>query len=73
MIRILIDFYIFILVLNAILSYIPSIQKQQWVLFLKKASEFTCRPVRQYLPKDLPIDASPLVIIVLLNLIMAMW
>jgi len=73
MIRVLIDFYVFLLVLNAILSYIPSIQKYEWVLYFKKVSDYTCRPIQQYLPKDLPVDVSPLVVIVLLNLIKVLW
>lgn len=73
MIRIIIQAYILILILNSALSYIPSLQKEVWVKKIHQFSEFTCRYVRPYLPKDIPFDLSPLVVVVILNLIMALW
>ena len=73
MIRALIQLYILLLVVNAFISYIPSLQKNQWVKELNKVCDFSCKPIRKYLPPDLPFDLSPLVVIVLLNLLMLLW
>ena len=73
MIRLLIQLYILILIINAFLSYVPSLRTQDWATQINKVSELTCRYVRPYMPKDLPFDISPVVVIILLNLIMALW
>ena len=73
MIRALIQLYILLLVINAIISYVPSLRKHDWVAQLNKVCEYSCRHVRPYLPKDLPFDLSPLIVIVFLNLIMVLW
>ena len=73
MIRALLDFYILILIVDAILSYVPSMRRQIWAQKIKKVADFTCAPIRRYLPPDLPFDVSPLVVIVLIKLIQALW
>ena len=73
MIRALIQLYMILLVLNAFISYVPSLRQHDWVVFMNKICEYTCRHVRPYLPKDLPFDLSPLVVIVLLSLLMILW
>tara|TARA_B100000925_G_scaffold289318_1_gene271925 strand:+ start:2852 stop:3073 length:222 start_codon:yes stop_codon:yes gene_type:complete len=73
MIRLLIQLYILILIINSFLSYVPSLRSQDWAAQINKVSELTCRYVRPYMPKDLPFDISPVVVIILLNLIMALW
>ena len=73
MIRLLIQLYILILIINSFLSYVPSLRSQDWAAQINKVSELTCRYVRPYMPKDLPFDISPIVVIILLNLIMALW
>jgi YggT family protein len=40
---------------------------------IKKAANFTCRPIRQLMPPDLPFDFSPLIVIMGLNLLIALW
>lgn len=73
MIRFLIDIYIFILVSDVILSYFPQYRYKNWAMHIKKVSDFTCNPVRKLLPPDLPFDFSPMVVIIFLKLIEALW
>lgn len=74
MIRLLLDLYIFVLIINAILSYLPQYRYKQWVKKIKMVSDFTCSPIRRLLVSfDLPFDLSPLIVIILINLIKALW
>lgn len=73
MIRILIKIYIFLLILDSILSYLPQYQNHPWAKMIKRGANFTLDPIRKVLPRDLPFDLSPLVVILILNVIMALW
>lgn len=73
MIRIVINIYIYVLIADVILSYLPQFSRQIWAVYIKKAAEFTCGPIRKRMPKDLPFDLSPLVVILILNLIVLLF
>lgn len=73
MIRSLIDLYILLLIADVVLSYLPQYRNAQAVVFVRKAADFTCKPVRRLLPQDLPFDFSPMVVIIGLNLLKALW
>jgi YggT family protein len=73
MIRFLIQIYIYLIIFDAILSYFPQVKHQEWVKGLKKIADLSQAPIRKVLPPDLPFDPSPLIVIVLLNLLMALW
>jgi YggT family protein len=73
MIRLLLKLYIFIIIADTILSYLPQLRYQKWAQWIRKAANYTLAPVRKVLPPDLPIDPSPLVVIVLITIFMALW
>lgn len=73
MIRVLINLYILVIIIDVILSYLPQFRHQPWATAIKKAANFTCRPIRQLMPPDLPFDFSPLIVIMGLNLLIALW
>lgn len=73
MIRFLINIYIFIIIADAILSYLPQFRDQEAVKFIKKLADYSLEPVRKLLPKDIPIDASPIIVILGFNLIKLLW
>ncbi|TNF05578.1 MAG: YggT family protein [Deltaproteobacteria bacterium] len=73
MIRLLIDAYIFLLILDAILSYAPQFKNYPAVLIIRKLANYSCAPVRKLLPPDLPFDFSPIIVILLLNLFVALF
>jgi len=73
MIRALINLYMILIIIDTILSYLPQFRAQQWAMYIKKAADFTLNPVRKYMPKDLPVDVSPVVLIVALMLIQVLW
>lgn len=73
MIRFLLNLYIFVLIADAIVSFFPQLRFHQAVAYLRKAADVTCKPVRRLLPPDLPFDFSPLVVILAIQLIKALW
>ncbi|MCT4642727.1 MAG: YggT family protein [Bacteriovoracaceae bacterium] len=73
MIRFIIKIYIYIVILDAILSYFPQVKNQAWAKNIKKIADYTLNPIRKIMPNDLPFDLSPLVLILLLNFVMLIW
>lgn len=73
MIRSIINLYVLVLIIDVILSYLPQFRHQPWAQFIKKAADFTCRPIRQVMPPDLPFDFSPMIVIMGLQLLRALW
>ncbi len=73
MIRFVIEVYVFLIIVDAILSYIPSLRHNEIVRSLRKVTDLTQKPIRNALPHDLPFDPSPIIVILLLNLLKALW
>lgn len=73
MIRALLNLYILLLVVDTILSYMPSINKNIWALRIKKYANFSLEPVKKYLPPSMPFDISPLVVILLIKILESLW
>jgi len=73
MIRFLLNLYSLILVVDAILSYLPTVRAQVWAQKIKRTADFTLNPIRKILPPDLPFDVSPIVVILALRVVMALW
>lgn len=73
MVRFIIRIYILLIIIDAVLSYFPQVRNHEVVKFIRKCANYTLNPVRKYLPNDLPFDASALVVIILLNLLMVLW
>lgn len=73
MIRALLNLYILILVVDTILSYLPQFRNTPWGLKIKKVADFSLAPIRKVLPPDLPFDISPIIVILLVKLIEALW
>lgn len=73
MIRFVLNLYIFIIFLDTILSYIPSLYQTSWAKQIKKLADITLNPIRKILPQDLAFDISPLIVFFILRLIMSLW
>lgn len=73
MIRFIIKLYIFLIIIDAILSYFPALRRHPLVLNLRRVTDLTLKPIRKILPPELPIDVSPLIVIIILNILMALW
>ena len=73
MIRFLINVYTWIVLADVILSYMPHYQNHQWAKSIMKVAGYSLNPVRKLMPPDLPFDFSPVVVLILLQLIPALW
>jgi len=73
MIRILLDIYALVLVANAILSFFPQFRFKEWAIYIRKISDYTCKPIRKIMPHDLPFDFSPMVVILAIQFIKVLW
>ena len=73
MIRLMINIYIFIVIADAIFSFLPQFKREAWVKNINKLAQYSTNPVRKLLPPDLPFDFSPLIVIFLLNLVKLLW
>lgn len=67
----LIDIYILLIIVDAVISFVPNpdIQRHPVVIQLRKITELPQRPIRQLLPPDMPFDPSPLVVVLLLRML----
>jgi len=74
MIRFLIYLYTWLIIVDAVLSYIPDLKQQPWAKKIHQLVEYSVAPIRKLLPaNDLPIDIAPLIVIVLLQIIIRIW
>jgi uncharacterized protein YggT (Ycf19 family) len=72
-IRTLLQIYIYVLIIDAILSYFPELQRHNWRRQLKRAADLSCDPIRKQLPAHLPIDLSPILVIFIIELLFFLW
>ncbi|OFZ49013.1 MAG: hypothetical protein A2381_15510 [Bdellovibrionales bacterium RIFOXYB1_FULL_37_110] len=78
MIRAILNIYIMLLIVDAVLSYFPQYNKNNWARKIKMLADLTLNPIRKYIVQklpmqDLPIDISPIIFIVILKTIEALW
>jgi YggT family protein len=73
MIRVCLNIYIIVLIVDALLTFLPKYNKHPWALQVKKVADFSLTPVRKMLPPDLPFDFSPLVVILFIQILKAIW
>jgi uncharacterized protein YggT (Ycf19 family) len=73
MIRFLINVYIFILIFESIISFLPQYNKHLWVLRLRQIANFGLNPIRRLMPREAPVDFSPLILIAGLKLFEFLW
>ena len=74
MIHWLIDIFILMVVIDAILSFVPNpeVRRHPVVIQLRKIVDVPQRPIRQLLPPNIPFDPSPIIIILLLRMLGAL-
>ena len=73
MIRFIINLYIYILIADVILSYVPQYANEPWAKFIAKMAGYTLDPIRKILPKEIPFDISPLIVILALQILPSLW
>jgi YggT family protein len=70
MIHILLQIFIYILIFDVIMSYFPDMRRQEWAQVLHKIADAPQKPIRDLLPKGLPIDPTPMILIIGIQILM---
>ncbi len=70
MIHSLLQLFIYLLIADVILSYFPDVRRQKWAETLHKIADAPQKPIREMLPKDIPMDPSPMIVIILIQILM---
>lgn len=73
LIRALLNLYALLIIVDAVLSHLPQFQDQSWSRKIKFFADFILSPIRKFLPRNWPVDVSPLVAIVLIRLVQLLW
>lgn len=73
MIRVLLNLYSLLIIVDAVLSYLPQYQEHSIAKKIKFFADFILNPIRRFLPKEWPVDVSPLVAIVFIRLVQLLW
>jgi len=70
MIDMILQLFIYLIILDIILSYIPESRKYLWAQKLRKIADAPQKPIREMLPQNMPIDPSPMIVIILIQILM---
>ena len=74
MIRVLIDLYILVLIVDVIISYLPQYKHHPFAIKIKQVADLSCNPIRRILPPhQIPFDISPIIVIAGLKVFEAIW
>lgn len=66
----LLQIFIYILIIDVILSYFPQLRSQEWARRLHQIADVPQKPIREMLPQNLPLDPTPMILIVLIQILM---
>jgi YggT family protein len=71
MLHVLIDIFVILVVIDAIVSFVPNpeVKRHPVVIQLRKIVDIPQKPIRQLLPPNIPFDPSPIIVILLLRMI----
>lgn len=70
MIEIFLQIFIYITIGDVILSYFPGARNQEWGKMLHKIAYTPQKPIRDLLPQNLPFDPTPMIIIIICQMLM---
>jgi YggT family protein len=66
----LLQIFIYILIIDVIMSYFPQMKSQKWAQVLHQIADAPQKPIRDLLPRDLPLDPTPMILIILIQMLM---
>ncbi|MGE3609885.1 MAG: YggT family protein [Bacteriovoracaceae bacterium] len=70
MIDIFLQIYIYIIIADVVMSYIPSAKSNEIGRTLHKIADFSQKPIRDALPSGMPLDPSPMIVIIICQILM---
>lgn len=70
MIHTLLQLFIYILIIDVVMSYFPQMRMYKWAQFIHKIADVPQKPIRDLLPNNMPIDPTPMILIFLIQILM---
>lgn len=67
----LLQLYIYVIIIDVILSYFPQMRSQLWAQKIHQIADVSLRPIRDMMPANLPFDISPMIVIILIQILMS--
>lgn len=65
----ILQIFTLIIFADVIMSYVPDLQRHEWARTLHKIADVPQKPIREMMPKDLPLDPSPMIVIFLIQIL----
>lgn len=65
--------FIYMTIADALLSYFPDLRRNPPVEQFHRFIELTQRPIRERLPRDLPFDPTPAIVIIICTLLKSIF
>ena len=65
----LLELLSYLVFIDVIISFFPQLRVQSWALMVNRIVEVPLRPIREMLPKNMPLDPSPMILIMLIQML----
>jgi|GEM_PF-566998 len=73
-IRTLLNLYIYLVIIDTFLNYFPKWENTEWRNKIRRYSNFALIPIREKIEVlKLPVDISPLILILLIQIFKFLW
>ncbi len=69
----ILQLYIYIIIIDVIMSYFPQVRSQVWAQKLHQVADVSLRPIREMMPANLPFDISPMIVIIVIQILMSLF
>lgn len=70
MIDAILQMFIYVIIVDVLLSWVPDVRRQKWAQTLHKIADAPQKPIREMLPQNMPLDPTPMIIIILIQMLM---
>jgi YggT family protein len=68
----LLQIFILITIIDVVLSYVPDVRRQSWAQYVRRIADVPQKPLRELLPANLPLDPTPIIVIIFCRVLMAL-
>ena len=69
----ILQLYIYIIIIDVIMSYFPQMRSQAWAQKIHQIADVSLRPIREMMPANLPFDISPMIVIIVIQILMSLF
>jgi uncharacterized protein YggT (Ycf19 family) len=66
----LLQILIYLIIIDALLSYFPDVRNQDWFRPVHRFVNSLQKPIRDLLPGHMPFDPSPMILIIIIQILM---